>query len=88
MLCDKALEEIVVSPFVVESVMPATDAKLLDISAVRDVAVIAPDAEMFVNDAFVAVICVWTFKLDMLAVSEILISSDAMMTEAISGHNK
>ena len=47
-----------------------------------------PDADMFEKLAFVAVICVWTFKLDMLAVSEILISSDAMMTEAISGHNK
>ena len=35
MLCDKALEEIVVSPFVVESVMPAADAKLLLMSPVR-----------------------------------------------------
>ena len=35
MLCDKALDEIVVSPFTVESVMPAADAKLLDISPVK-----------------------------------------------------
>ena len=88
MLCDKALEEIVVIPPAVESVMPAADAKLLDISAVRDVDVIAPDADIFVKLALVAVNCVWTFKLDMLAVSEILISSAAMLTLAISGHNK
>ena len=56
MLCDKALDEIVVSPFVVESVMPAADAKLLDISAVRDVAVMALLAEIFVKEALVAVI--------------------------------
>ena len=88
MLCDKALEEIVVSPFVVESVIPAADAKLVEMSAVKDVAVIAPDAEMFVKLALVAVNCVWTFKLDMLATEEILISSAAMLTDAISGHNK
>jgi hypothetical protein len=86
-LCDKALEEIVVSPFVVESVMPAAAARFELISAVRDVDVIAPDAEMFVKEALVAVNCVWTFNVDMLAVSEILISSDAMLTDAISGHN-
>ena len=88
MLCDKALDEIVVSPFTVESVMPAADAKLLDISAVRDVAVMALLAEIFVKEALVAVNCVWTFKLDMLATEEILISSAAMLTDAISGHNK
>ena len=89
MLCDSAFDEIVVSPFVVESVMPAADAKLLDISAVRDVDVIAPATEILVvKEALPDVNCVWTFKLDMLAVSEILISSAAMLTEAISGHNK
>ncbi len=35
MLCDKALDVIVVIPPAVESVMPAADAKLLDISALR-----------------------------------------------------
>ena len=87
MLCDKALEEIVVKPFVVDSVIPAVDAKLLDISAVRDDAVMSPLAEIFVKLALVATNCVCTFKLDMLAVSDILILSDAMRTEAISGHN-
>ena len=72
-------------PPTVDKLIPEPAAKLLLMSALRDVAVIAPDEDIFEKLALDAIIWVWTFRLDILATLEILISSALMLTEEISG---